>query len=307
MSRCRADRACHRRHSVQRTGGVRCWFQRQCFRRLRAHTLILRIRNFVALCVVAFAGCGAEISLAEVSDAEKSSFYRAIAICQGMTKRPLALDLDKRVLCLDGDISEQDISLAERLQQGGVFVVRSAGVTSTIVVKFADVLRERRARVVVYDYCLSTCAGYLLFASATAFVRRHTLVAWYHATDAHRCSYWEEAKDGGPKRLEMKPCSDAAPEYRGGYEQYKQSSERFYSERAVALPFEDPPESATVRRILWTKFGEAGSFPSHLYWTWNPRYYTDTIRTTVTYESYPSQDEVDAMASWLNVPVIYDP
>jgi hypothetical protein len=306
MSRCRVDRACRRKLSVRRAG-ARCWLQRWCFRHRHPRAVILRVRNFVALCVVAFAGCGAEISMAEVSEAEKSSFYRAIAICQGMTKRPLALDLDKRVLCLDGDIPEQDISLADRLQQGGIFVVRSTGVTSTIVMKFAEVLRERRARVVVYDYCLSTCAGYLLFASATAFVRRHTLVAWYHTIDAHRCSYWEEAKDGGPKRLEMKPCSDAAPEYRGGYEQYKQSSERFYSERAIALPFEDPPESVTVRRILWTKFGKVGSFPPHLYWTWNPRYYAGAIRTTVTYEAYPSQDEVDAMASWLKVPVIYDP
>jgi hypothetical protein len=219
MWRCRADRACRRKHSVQRIGDARCWLQRQCFRCRNAHALILRIRNFAALCVVAFAGCGAEISTAEVSDAEKSSFYRAIAICQGMTKRPLALDLDKRILCLDGDIlPEQDISLADRLQQSGVFVVRSTGVTSTIVMKLAEVLRERRARVVVYDYCLSTCASYLLFASAMAFVRRNTLVARHHATDPHRCSYWGEAKDGVPKRLEMRPCSDAAPEYRGSYE-----------------------------------------------------------------------------------------
>jgi hypothetical protein len=270
--------------------------------------LILRIRNFATLCVVAFVGWGTEISRAEVSDAEKSSFYRAIDVCQGMTKRPLALDLDKRVLCLDGDIlPEQDISLANRLQQGGLFVVRSSGVTSTIVMKLAEVLRERRAKVVVYDYCLSTCASYLLFASDTAFVRRNTLVAWHHATDAHRCSYWKEAKDGGPKRLEMRPCSDAAPGYRGSYEDYKQSSERFYSERVIALPFEDPPESATVRRILWTKFGETGGVPPDLLWTWNPRYYAGAIRTRVTYEAYPSQDEVDIMSSWLKVPVIYDP
>jgi hypothetical protein len=262
----------------------------------------------VALCVVAFAGCGAEISLAEVSDAEIRSFYRAIEICKGMTKRPMALDLDKRVLCLDGNIlHEEDISLADRLQQGGLFVVRSTGVTWTSVMKLAEVLRERRARVVIYEYCLSTCASYLLFAAETAFVRRYTLVAWHHAVGAHQCPHWGEAKDGGPKRLEIQPCSDAPPNYRDNYKDYKRSNERFYSERAVDPPFEDPPESATVRSILWSKFGETGSFPPDLLWTWNPRYYTGAIRTRVTYEAYPSQDEVDVMSSWLKVPVIYDP
>jgi hypothetical protein len=246
--------------------------------------------------------------MADVSELEVRSFYRGIAICQKMTKRPMALDLDNRVLCLDGDIPyERDILLAERLQQGGLFVVRSTGITSTGIMKLADVLRERRAKVVVYDFCLSTCASYLLFASETAFVRRNTIVAWHHATDVHRCSYWVEAKDGGPKRLEMMPCADAGPGYRASYEDYKQSSERFYSERAVVLPFESPPESAAVRRILWDKFGETGSIPPDLLWTWNPRYYADAIRTKVTYEACPSQDEVDAMASWLKVPVIYDP
>src|SRR6185295_15859151 len=98
MSRCRADQACRRKHSVQRDSNARCWLQPQCFRRRHAHALIHCIRNFVALCAGAFAGWGAEISMAEVSDAEESSFYRAIEVCKGMTKRPLALDLDRRVL-----------------------------------------------------------------------------------------------------------------------------------------------------------------------------------------------------------------
>jgi hypothetical protein len=308
MWRYRVDRACHRKHCIQRASDARCWVQRQCFRHRHARALILRIRNFAALCVVAFAGCGAEISTAEVSDAERRSFYRAIEICKGMTKRPMALDLDKRVLCLDGDIlPEQDLSLAGRLQEGGLFVVRSSGVGSTTVLELAELLRKRRASVVVYDYCLSTCASYLLFASATAFVRRNTLVAWSHAPGAHQCSYWVEAKDGGPKRLEIRPCADAPPIYRASYEYYKRSNERFYSERAVDPSFEDPPESVTVRGILWSKFGEIGSVPPDLLWTWNPRHYAGAIRTRVTYEAYPSQDEVDAVAPWFKVPVIHDP
>jgi hypothetical protein len=271
--------------------------------------LILRIRNFMALCVAAFAGCGAEISLAEVSDAEKSSFYRAIAICQGMTKRPLALDPDKRVLCFDGLIfPELDVSLVDRLEDSGLAVVRSVGGDQLSAIRLADALRKRHATVVVYDYCLSACASFLLVASAKAYVLKNTLVAWHNPSGAYLCPSLEQAKDGGPRRLEKNTCSDAPDDYRSLYEGAKALDKSFYKTRAVAPPFENPPQSVIVRRILQNKFGERGEYPSNLLWTWNPRYYASQIKTKIIYEAYPqSQDEVDALAKWLQIRVIYDP
>jgi hypothetical protein len=220
----------------------------------------------------------------------------------------MALDLDRRVLCLDGDtFPDEDISLAERLQEGGIFVARTTGFASDTAIKLAEVLRAKRAKVVVYEVCLSTCASYLLFASATAFVRRHTLVAWLHLTGEHKCPYWEEAKDGGPKRLEVKPCIGAPRAITGSYENYTRSRDEFYAARAIKPSFEDPPQSVTVRKTLWSRFGEGERFPPYLLWTWNPRYYANAIRTRVTYEAYPSQEEVDVLAEWLKIVVIYDP
>ena len=309
MSRCRVDRACRQKHSVQRPGDARSWLQRRCFRHRHARTFILRIRNFVALCVVAFAGWGAEISLAEVSDTDKVIYARAVEHCRGNVKRPMALDLDKRVLCFDGAIlPELELSLADRLEDGGLFVMRSFGGEQLSAIRLAEALRERHATVVVYDYCLSACASFVLVASTKAFVVKNTLVAWHHWTGEYLCPALEQAKDEGPRRLEKNACADAPADYQSMYEYAKWLDKWFYSTRAVAPPFENPPQSVIVRRILQNKFGGRGEYPSNLMWTWNPRYYASKIKTKVVYEAYPqSQDEVDALASRLQLRVIYDP
>src|SRR4051794_30929410 len=104
MSRCSVNRACRRRNSFRRIGDRRCWFQWQCFRRRNVRALLSGIRNVVAGCVAALAGLGATISLAEVSEAERGIYARAVEHCRGNANRPMALDLDKRVLCFDGQI-----------------------------------------------------------------------------------------------------------------------------------------------------------------------------------------------------------
>jgi len=271
--------------------------------------LILRIRNFVVLCVAALAGSGAANSLAEVSEPERGIYARAVEHCRGNGKRPMALDLDKRVLCFDGQLfPELDVSLVDRLEDSGLAVVRSFGGDQLSAIRLADALRERHATVVVYDYCLSACASFLLVASTKAYVLKNTLVAWHSPTGAYLCPSLEQAKDGGPRRLEKSTCPDAPADYRSVYEYAKALDKWFYKTRAVAPPFENPPQSVIVRWILQNKFGERGEYPSNLLWTWNPRYYASKIKTKIIYEAYPqSQDEVDALAKWLQVRVIYDP
>jgi hypothetical protein len=180
--------------------------------------------NFAALRVlflvwVLFFVCwGSDIARAQVPDAqvldsEKTTYARAVEFCRGIAKRPMALDLDERVLCFDGAIlKEQDISLVNGLVEKGLFVVRSFGGEARIALTLADLLRERHATVIVYDYCLSACASYLLVASAETFIMKDSLVAWHHTT-APLCTSLEVAKDGGPKRLEKLACSDSPPEY----------------------------------------------------------------------------------------------
>ena len=298
MSRCRADRACHQNQSVRRCDDARCWLQLKCFWRRDAHALILCICNFVVLCAAAFAGCGVEISMAEVSEPERGIYARAVEHCRGNVKRPMALDLDKRVLCFDGPIfPELDLSLANRLEDGGLFVMRSIGGEQLSAIRLAEVLRERHATVVLYDYCLSACASFVLVASTKAFVLKNTLVAWHHWTGKYLCPSLEQAKDEGPRRLEKNACADAPADYQDVYKYAKWLDKWFYSTRAVAPPFENPPQSVIVRRILQNKFGGRGEYPSDLMWTWNPRYYTSKIKAKIIYEAYPqSQDEVDALA-----------
>jgi hypothetical protein len=270
---------------------------------------LLRAINFTALCALAFVCWGSEISRAQEADSEKAVYARAVEYCRGDVKRPMALDLDKRVLCFDGTILPgQDVSLAKGLEEGGLFVVRSFGGDAITAIALADLLRDRHATVVVYDYCLSACASYLVIASTKTFVVKDSLVAWHYTSSPLYCPSLEVPKDEGPKRLEKSPCSDAPPEYQTGYREFQHLNDRFYATRFVDPLSGWPPESFTIRKILKSRFEGTGTNPDIL-WTWNPRYHASTIKAKIVYEAYPeSQAEVDAMVSKLPLPrVIYDP
>jgi len=49
-------------------------------------------------------------------------------------------------------------------------------------------------------------------------------------------------------------------------------------------------------------FEGSGKYPDVL-WTWNPRYYTSTLKTKIVYEAYPnSSAEIDVMAAKRGLP-----
>jgi hypothetical protein len=273
-------------------------FHRERFSHRRS--FIFRIVRFAALSASFLVCWGAETSRAQQPDF--GVYARAVDFCRGNVKRPMALDFDKRVLCFDGDVlEEQDISLAKALTEKGLFVVRSFGGESRTAMALADLLRERRATVVAYDYCLSACANFLLVATAEAFVIKDCLVAW-HNTMAPLCSSLEVSKDGGPMRLEKLPCSDSPLEYQRWGGELRRIKDQFFVGRAVDPPLEWPPESFTIRKLLKSMFEGTGANPNVL-WTWHPRYYTGLIKTKIVYEAYPqSQTEVDAMALKLGLP-----
>lgn len=270
-------------------------------------SLVFRRANLVSLCALALVCWGTEMSRAQQPDF--SAYARAVEYCRAVVKRPMALDLDRRVLCFDGVISfGPEFSLAGALEPNGLFVVRSPGGDSTTAVALANFLRDQRATVVVYDYCFSACASFLLIASDEAFVMKDTLVAWHHTTWPF-CPSLEVAKDGGPKRLEKPPCSDTPLEYKRSYRKAENMIGEFYATRVVDPLFEQPPESFTIRRILRNMFEGTGRYPN-VVWTWNPRYQASTLKTKIVYEAYPkSQDEVDAIVKrWdFQFHVLYDP
>ena len=244
-----------------------------------------------------------------MSDAEKTSYAHALAYCRWNVPRPIALQDDKRVLCFDGQIDAAlDLSIANDLEQGGLFVVRSTGGEIAGTIEFADLLQSKQATVVVNDYCLANCANYLFIASPRTFVPRDALVAWRNVTEPGECIGFSDTNNYGAPHFRAAPCIRPFPDEDPRYEQLDQLKRKFYQKRI--LSFEAPPESVSTRRILKWTFDATGKYPNDIYWTWNPRYYAAAIRTEVFYEAYPqSQDEVDAIAVRLGLGyrIIYDP
>jgi hypothetical protein len=272
-------------------------------------SFIFRIAKVAALSALFLVCCGPEASCAEQPDF--GVYARAVEFCRGNVNRPMALAKDKRVLCFDGEISSgQDISLGKDLEEESLFVVRGFGNDVVSAIALADLLRDRRAIVVVYDYCIFACASYLLVASVRTVILKDALVAWRHfGAGSNDCAGFAKAKDEEPPRLEVGLCPDPPFEFRSESEELGPLKNKFYRDRFVDPLFEFPPESFIVRRTLKNLFKGTGEYPNVM-WTWNPRYHASAIKTKIVYEAYPnSQSEVDAIAARLHLryQVIYDP
>jgi hypothetical protein len=247
----------------------------------------------------------------EVSD--KAIYHRAVAYCRAAAARPMALSADQKTLCFDGLIDKDtDGSLITNLNDGGLFVVRSSGGDIATAIALSDLLRDRHATVVVYDYCYSSCANYLLIASRNAFVLKGALVAWdYESSDPAfpSCArFAPERTRTGDFRLQRgscRPASDRKAEWR----MILSAQRRFFRERMVDPYFEPPPDSRHVRKAVRSLYRETGVQP-HVAWTLHPRYFAGLFRSNIIYEAYPeSQAEIDDILARLHLQmrVIYDP
>lgn len=218
--------------------------------------------SFCALTILLFGRSGAQESLFD-----KAFSYRASDYCRSATARPIALSDDQAILCLDGLIErDTDLSPAKKLKEGGLFVVRSAGGHIASAIALADVLRERRAVVVVYDQCLSSCANYLLIASDRSYVLKGALVAWDYESSEILL-----AETG------------------------------FYKERMVDPYFEPPPDNRYLRKVVKSLYPDTHAY-HHIGWTLHPRYFASLFKTMIVYESYPEgQVEVDEMVARLRL------
>jgi hypothetical protein len=295
------------------------------------------ILGFLILCAVALVGLspGAvcaqpsqniQISQDQPSEAEKASYADALSYCWKQTfdehkafdEYKVVLRDDNEVLCFDdagrppsqADYSLANLLAARDLKRGGLFVVRSYGIATNASVAngpaLADSLRAKEATVVINHFCLGICADYFSIASFKTFVPKGSLVAWTNqirrpgdclldfktGTDDADAPHFLSAPCDAPSRL-------PAPEL-----------PEFYKERVFPQTFMEPPESTTIRRILLRQYADMGRSTDNFYWTWNPRFYADAIKTKIFYEAYPrNQGEVNAIASEIGLRgrVIYDP
>ena len=209
---------------------------------------------------------GADPEAARVSDAERASYADALDYCRGDVPHPEALRADGRVLCLDGWIfAGNDILLANRLEHGGIFVVRNSGGDADGAIALASLLRIKEATVVINDYCVAICANYLFTSTAKAFVPKDALVAWTVGDRNGYCVGFSEMSDPRAPRLVAAPCPGAGapadPRNDGPLRRSRDGKEMIGPEQ--------PPESVFVRKILKRKFDESGRYPVHFLWTGN--------------------------------------
>jgi hypothetical protein len=272
-------------------------------RRLSACLIV----QFLLVLIVPLAPCATE-GRAQEQTFDRESYYRAVDYCRHSAQpdHPMNLSPDKQVLCLTGVIAKDlDTSPANDLKDNGLFVIRSPGGNARTAIALSDIIRNRRATVVVYDYCFSACAGFLLVASHQTYVLKSTVVAWHHFSGGELCTFLTAPRDGGPRRLQRGPCQHGG-EY--GFTNLPMLI-KFFKERAVNPPISFPPDSLHTRKILRDRYAGTGVFYDTM-WALHPRYYPRLFKTKIIHEAYPeSQDEVDGILASLGLKtrVIYDP
>jgi len=115
----------------------------------------------------------------EAASFEFDKFSAAANYCSNY-KNSIKLSEDRTILCFDGRITaDRDVAAFSELKQNGFFVIRSPGGFAPVGIILSNILLEKNATVIVYDYCLSACANYFLIASSTTYVTKNTVVAWH--------------------------------------------------------------------------------------------------------------------------------
>jgi len=180
-------------------------------------------------------------------------------------------------------------------------------------IELSDLIRDRHATVVVYDYCLSACALFFLIASYQTYVLKGALVAWHYpqsTAESPLCTSVTVPRDGGPKKLQRGPCREATF---GDQAAYGLTLPGFFKDRTIDQSFDAPPDSPYVRRIVRNLYAETGVYHDVM-WTLHPRSYPKMFTAKIFYEAYPeSQTELDEMLErtganlGLHMRVIYDP
>jgi hypothetical protein len=236
-----------------------------------------------------------------VTEAERSAYAAAVEYCRSKAGQ-LVLNEEKSIFCFDGEVPpERDASSLSTLNDEGLFVVRSPGGDGTNAVRIARLIGEKRATIVIYDYCISACAHFFFVASDKTFVSQDTLVAWHHGWDGWPlCDAIERKGRDGSKILTRTFCHRLPAEYEASRRDLQDIAHAFFRQRVIdwtQFNLERPPQSTYMAKILRSRFEGTGTYPS-VVWMWNPRYYKNVLKTKVYYDSYPeSQDRVDELVA----------
>jgi hypothetical protein len=232
----------------------------------------------------------------------------AVTYCRSYPKTVKLKD-DGAVLCFDGPIlKEQGEALFHQLSQQGLFVVRSTGGYAPAAIRLANILRDKEATVVIYDYCGSACAEFFFVASVATFVMKSTIVAWHGTGMRVRCT-GNKVEMIGWERSETHFLSQRSSTSLHEMCSAIRQRTRFFKERNIDDRHIYEPQPLHIRRLFASAIdrGESGKT---IAWMWHPRNYGDYFKIPITYESYPaSQEEVDQILSavGLHARIIYDP
>jgi hypothetical protein len=248
----------------------------------------------------------ASMTAPQAAYSDFNEFSSAVNYC---SKHPHSIKLseDRTILCFDGPIfANRDTAAFSDLKQNGLFVVRSTGGFAPTAIILSNILLEKNATVIVYDYCLSACANYFLIASSKTYVMKNTVVAWHGGPAKRLCAPDDiEAMKRAYRNvsnIEIYPSPELACKT-------GELLRAFFKERSIDDRHTYEPQTAHTRKMFDMAVREAMN-KRRILWMWNPQNYGDHFKSRVIYESYPSsQDEIDGILSRLrlDVRVFHDP
>jgi hypothetical protein len=241
---------------------------------------------------------------------DRDAYYRAVDYCRHHLWSGKTLSPDRQILCFSAElVQDMDVSFANDLNENGIFAVRSPGGYGKPAMALANILRDRHATVVVYDYCISACANFLLIATDLTYVVRGALVLWHNSPADGLCTFLAAAGDGGPPKLQRGHCRPGEL----AVDTHWPALKEFLKGRANNPDMLLPADTNYVRRMVSNKYqGYLASGAYHdVLWTIHPRYLPILFKTRIIYEAYPeSEEELNRILDRLHMKdarVIYDP
>ena len=243
-------------------------------------------------------------------DAARCDFEAIAAVANQCWPSHIWLSKDRTILCFDGQIrADQDPKLFHELKQDGFLVMRSPGGYGYPSMLLANILREKNATVIVYDYCLSACANYFLIAGSKTYVRRDTIVAWHGGTPKYDCNWLGPDEMRKRFRRWYDLAEDDAAKQADEFCKTADLAAAFFKERGIDDRHIYSPQTAYTYKMVHMAKSQRMDKRS-IFWMWNPKNQGDYFKSRVIYESYPtSQDHVEEILRRLRIPlqVYYDP
>src|SRR5215510_1313113 len=206
-----------------------------------------------------------------VWDAARCDFEAIAAVANECWPSYQWLSKDRTVLCFDGQIrADQDPKLFHELKQDGFFVMRSPGGYAYPSMLLANILREKNATVIVYDYCLSACANYFLIAASRTYVRQDTIVAWHGGIPRYDCSRVDLDEMRRRYRHQFNLDEDAAAKRVDQFCNEAGLAEAFFKRRGIDDRHTYAPQTVYTQKMVRMATSQRPAKQS-VFWMWHPK------------------------------------